>query len=72
MLRGMWELPGPGLEPVSPALAGEFLTTAPLRKPMLYVFVWSYISPQRTGILEINNNYKWGVTMLEEVGLEGG
>ena len=24
---GMWDLPGPGLEPVSPALAGRFLTT---------------------------------------------
>ena len=28
LLRGMWDLPGPGLEPVSPALAGGFLTTA--------------------------------------------
>ena len=26
LLRGMWDLPGPGLEPVSPALAGGFLT----------------------------------------------
>ena len=25
----MWDLPGSGLEPVSPALAGGFLTTAP-------------------------------------------
>ena len=25
----MWDLPGPGLEPVSPALKGRFLTTAP-------------------------------------------
>ena len=25
----MWDLPGPGLKPVSPALAGRFLTTAP-------------------------------------------
>ena len=24
----MWDLPGPGLEPVSPALVGGFLTTA--------------------------------------------
>ena len=29
----MWDLPGPGLKPVSPALAGGFLTTAPPRKP---------------------------------------
>ena len=28
-LRGMWDLPRPGLKPVSPALAGGFLTTAP-------------------------------------------
>ena len=28
----MWDLPGPGLEPVSPALAGGFLTTAPSGK----------------------------------------
>jgi len=25
--QGMWNLPGPGIEPMSPALAGEFLTT---------------------------------------------
>ena len=25
----MWDLPGPGIEPESPALAGGFLTTGP-------------------------------------------
>ena len=30
---GMWDLPRPGLEPVSPALAGRFSTTAPPGKP---------------------------------------
>ena len=29
LLCGTWDLPGPGLKPVSPALAGRFLTTAP-------------------------------------------
>ena len=29
LLCGMWDLPGPGLEPMSPALAGGFLTTVP-------------------------------------------
>ena len=29
LLWGMWDPPGPGLEPVSPALAGRFLTTVP-------------------------------------------
>ena len=31
LLCGMWDLPGPGLKPVSPALAGRFSTTAPTR-----------------------------------------
>ena len=31
--RSMWDLPRPGLEPVSPALAGRFSTTAPPGKP---------------------------------------
>ena len=34
LLRGMWDPPGPGLEPVCPALAGGFLTTVPLGKPL--------------------------------------
>ena len=29
LLHGMWDLPRPGIEPVSPALAGRFLTTLP-------------------------------------------
>ncbi|KAJ8794163.1 hypothetical protein J1605_003309 [Eschrichtius robustus] len=33
LLRGMWDLPRPGLEPVSPALAGRFSTTALPGKP---------------------------------------
>ena len=49
LLRGMWDLPRPGLEPVSPALAGRFSTTAPPGKPsrvffiseiVLYIFDW--------------------------------
>ena len=33
LLRGMWDLPRPRLEPVSPALAGRFSTTVPPGKP---------------------------------------
>ena len=32
-LCGMWDLPRPGLKPMSPALAGRFSTTAPQGKP---------------------------------------
>ena len=38
LLRGTWDLPRLGLEPVSPALAGRFSTTAPPGKPWMSVF----------------------------------
>ena len=43
-LRGMWDLPKPGLEPASPALAGRFSTTAPPGKPSYFILfvVFSY------------------------------
>ena len=37
-LRGTWDPPRPGLEPVSPALAGRFSTTAPPGKPLSFNF----------------------------------
>ena len=30
--HNMWDLPGPGIKPASPALAGRFLTTGPPEK----------------------------------------
>ena len=39
LLRGMWDLPRPGLEPVSPALAGRLSTTAPPGKPEKIFFI---------------------------------
>ena len=38
LLHGMWDLPRPGIEPVSPALAGRFLTTAPPGKSPYMLF----------------------------------
>ena len=40
LLCVMWDLPGPGLEPMSPALEGGFLTTAPRGKPTQKYFMW--------------------------------
>ena len=34
----MRDLPRPGLDPMSPALAGGFLTTAPPGKPCQFIF----------------------------------
>ena len=38
LLCGMWNPPGPGVEPVSPALAGRFLPTVPLGKSKPHSF----------------------------------
>ena len=46
LLRDMWDLPGPGLEPMSPALAGGFLTTAPPGKPLGGFDGWSHRTSQ--------------------------
>ena len=41
----MWDRPSPGMEPVSPALAGGFLTTAPPGKSLIF-HIWSeYFTP---------------------------
>ena len=37
-LCSMWDVPGPGLEPASPALAGILPTTAPPGKPRFFFF----------------------------------
>ena len=50
LLRGMWDLPSPGLEPVSPALAGRFSTTVPPGNPsslvLLRILYDSILFPQ--------------------------
>ena len=38
LLRGMWDLPGSGIELVSLALAGGFFTTEPPGKPRINFF----------------------------------
>ena len=38
------DLPNPGIEPESPALAGKFFTTAPPGKPYIYIYIYIYMS----------------------------
>ena len=40
LLCGVWDPPGPGLEPVSPALAGRFPTTVPPGKSQLVLILF--------------------------------
>ena len=35
----MWDLPGSGIEPVSPALAGRFFTTEPPGSPSIIFII---------------------------------
>ena len=52
LLRGMWDLPGPGLEPLSSALIGRFLTTAPPGKsPGALFLISSFIQVSGHGVL---------------------
>ena len=44
LLRGMWDLPGPGLNTVSPALAGGFFTAEPPGKSRQWLFVFLFSS----------------------------
>ena len=45
LLRGMWDLPRPGLEPMCPALAGRLSTTAPPGKPLIFCFKIKALDP---------------------------
>ena len=47
LLRGTWDPPRPGLEPVSPALAGRFSTTAPPGKPADDLYSWKTYAPNQ-------------------------
>ena len=49
----MWDLPRPGLEPVFPALAGRFSTTAPAGKPVCFLLFSSgqKVCPEKTCLL---------------------
>ena len=55
-LRGMWDPPRPGLEPVSPALAGRLSTTAPPGKPHLspFLFIFFFSDPYNSKVAMFN------------------
>ena len=53
----MWDLPRPGIEPVSPALAGGFLATVPLGKPLNMIFKLIFLFRKKAKA-ETNNKKK--------------
>ena len=46
----MWGLPGSGIEPVAPALAGRFFTTEPPEKPGGLHFLTRLLSDSNVGL----------------------
>ena len=58
LLLGMWNLPGPEMEPMSPALAGRFLFTVPLgRSPIIQSFY--YVSAANTDNDKLLSTYRY-------------
>ena len=50
LLCGMWDLPGPGIKPVSLALAGRFFTTEPPGEPVAAFSAIHFYEPCKTKI----------------------
>ena len=55
LLCGIWDLPRPGIEPMSPALAGGFFTIEPRGKPLHVLFLTSFL----TNLNAILSSIKW-------------
>ena len=56
LLRSMWDLPGQGIKPMSPALASRFLTTEPPGKPYNVMFYRS-IYCEMISTIELVNTF---------------
>ena len=82
LLRSMWDLPRPGLEPVSPALAGRFSTTAPPGKPQNIIILtfnqyknfWRsfskssvYFTLRALAISQVLNSHMWLTKQLHKI-----
>ena len=75
LLCGLWDLPGPGLKPVSPALAGGFLTTEPPGKALhmlhLLIFLCCPLGNSLRSIFQfmnsLSNSVQTTILLISEV-----
>ena len=56
---GMWDLPGPGIKPMSPALAGRFFNTEPPGKPSFFFSVLSEVHNNKRQRVFNKHSNKW-------------
>ena len=54
----MWDLPGPRIKPVAPALAGRFLTTGPPGKSLPSESCLKHLSPEEFLAKEVSGGYQ--------------
>ena len=69
LLRGMWDLPRPGPEPASPALAGRFSTTAPPGKPQHCVLKLAPFNNIKLPLSKAKGHWKhlqWGLPQVRQ------
>ena len=62
--HGLQNLPGPGIEPMSPALAGELLSTKPQRSPN-HNYILKAASPYTSTLGQLglpHMNLGWGTS----------
>ena len=66
----MWDLPRPGIEPTSPALAGRFLTTVPPGKPHYPILQIRKLKlPESEKVMEITQAWSDGAEIQIPVSL---
>ena len=70
----MWDLPGPGIEPMSPALAGGFLITRPPRKekamaPHSSTLAWKIPWTEEPGRLQSTGSWRVGHNWVTSLSL---
>ena len=67
--HSMWDLPVPGMEPVSPALAGGFPSTGPARKPQTGL-IFSFLSASFRGSWRCYFHVFWRSCRVNGVGFQ--
>ena len=72
LLHGMWDLPRPRLEPMSPALAGRFSATVPPGKPSFFLFLPFLLRQMADRVLVLRpavrpQPLRWG-SQLQDIG----